>query len=51
VGGSIILHGIPALHHSAAVAALPGVLADAAVGLVAGAAALLVVEGFRRLRR
>jgi predicted DNA repair protein MutK len=51
VGGSIILHGIPALQHSPAIAALPGVLADAVVGILAGAAAVLVVEAFRRLRR
>jgi hypothetical protein len=64
VGGGILTHGLPPLHHAvaalaAAVADRPGFgwlapvvapLLDAAVGVVAGAVALLVVQGAARLR-
>lgn len=59
VGGGILTHGIPALHHAveAAAAAVGGwagegvaALAGALVGLVAGALALAVVAGVQRLR-
>jgi predicted DNA repair protein MutK len=66
VGGGILAHGIHAVAewvHDAAVdaAALPGVgavlgaltpmLANAAVGIVAGGIAVLAVKFFRRLRQ
>ncbi len=64
VGGGILVHGVPALHHvsqSAAVmaGAVPGIggvlavitptLFDAVIGVLAGALALLVVSGGMRL--
>jgi len=64
VGGSILVHGVPAAHHfvesaTHAVAALPGVggvlaaitppLIDALAGVIAGALALLVVTGISKL--
>jgi hypothetical protein len=66
VGGGILVHGIPALHHwidgvAAGVAGTPGVggalgvaltlLLDAATGVVAGAVVLAVVTGARTLVR
>lgn len=52
VGGGILRHGIPVLHHAVAEAvselgslgAVAGMLADALVGIVGGVAALLVVN-------
>ena len=63
VGGSILVHGIPALHHAIeglaeGAAALRGLgplhvvvplLLNAATGLVAGGLVLAVVSGARRL--
>lgn len=49
VGGGILLHGLPALHH-AVEGMLWGPLVDLLVGVVAGAAVLLVVTGFQKLR-
>ena len=59
VGGGILVHGLPWLHHGLAVLAqrspaLPGVvsgLLDMAVGLVAGALLLLLTTGIQRMRR
>jgi uncharacterized protein len=60
VGGGILVHGIPPLHHAiehavqplgaAAQAVLP-TLADGLLGIVAGALVLAVVTGVQRLRR
>jgi predicted DNA repair protein MutK len=64
VGGGILVHGVPALHHGVAglarmVATLPGIggalrlamplLLDAATGIVAGSVALLIVTGAGRV--
>jgi hypothetical protein len=58
VGGSILVHGLPALHHAvqhfveplgAAAQALLPLLADLAVGVAAGAMALAVVSAGQRL--
>lgn len=59
VGGSILMHGLPTLHH--AVTALPldqgllrsgiTLLADMATGLAAGAVALALVTALNRMRR
>jgi hypothetical protein len=60
VGGGILTHGLPALHHAighalgdraAVLQAIGPMLADAIVGVVAGAAVLAVVSLVRRLRR
>ncbi|HZX28992.1 MAG TPA: DUF808 domain-containing protein, partial [Telluria sp.] len=58
VGGSIVLHGVPALYHSldrmAHAAGAPGLLmmaADALAGLVTGAVVLGVVHVVQRLLR
>ena len=64
VGGGIVVHGVPALHHAVAalVAAVPGaamawlaavlpMLLDALVGVAVGAVVLLVVAGVQRVRR
>ncbi|WP_119354121.1 DUF808 domain-containing protein [Azohydromonas sediminis] len=64
VGGGIVVHGVPALHHAvAALAALAAgaalswlaavlpTLLDALVGVVVGAVGLLVVAAVQRLRR
>jgi predicted DNA repair protein MutK len=66
VGGGILVHGVPALHHwieglTEGVAALPGVggglrfalpfLLDAVMGVVAGALVLAVVSGAQRVMR
>ncbi|HZX26861.1 MAG TPA: DUF808 domain-containing protein [Telluria sp.] len=58
VGGSIVLHGVPALHHTldrmAHAAGAPGLLmmvADALAGLVTGAVVLGVVQVAQRLLR
>ena len=59
VGGGILAHGMPAVHHlvdgwvagaGAVVAMLVPLLADLVVGLVAGAVVLAVVTGVQRLR-
>lgn len=59
VGGGILAHGVPAVHHlvegwvtgaGAVVALLLPLLADLLVGLVAGAVVLAVVSGVQRLR-
>ena len=60
VGGGILVHGVPALHHAIAAAvgglpgllgALAGTLAEALVGVVAGALVLAGVTVVARLRR
>lgn len=54
VGGGILSHGIPALHHWAeALSAIPlgATLLDTGAGLVAGFLVLGVVQGVQRLRR
>ena len=60
VGGSILVHGVPALHHAvagavqgfgAAAQALLPLLADAVVGVVAGGLVLAAVTLVQRLRR
>jgi len=61
VGGGILTHGAPVLHHaiehavqtlgvSGLAATLAQVLGDAIVGILAGAAAVAVVTGIQRLR-
>jgi uncharacterized protein len=59
VGGGILVHGLPLLHHAVdalttgmvgALRLLVGSLADAAVGVVAGALVLGAVTLFKRLR-
>jgi hypothetical protein len=57
VGGSILVHGIPALHHwiepfaDRTAGWLATMLYEAVVGIVAGAIVLAVVTAFVRLRR
>jgi uncharacterized protein len=66
VGGSILIHGVPTMHHfienlAQGMAAVPGVgavlevlapvLADAVVGILAGALVLAVVSGAQRVLR
>jgi predicted DNA repair protein MutK len=62
VGGGILVHGIPALHHGVlhlseimhavpASATLVPLLANGLIGLVAGALVLLVLTGVQRIRR
>ena len=59
VGGGIIVHGIPPLHHavehvaeaSGGVSLLVSLLADALVGIAAGALVLAVVSGAQRVMR
>jgi uncharacterized protein len=59
VGGGILVHGVPALHHAiqGLIAGVPGLaqvllstLADGLVGVVAGGAVVAVVMLFQRLR-
>jgi predicted DNA repair protein MutK len=61
VGGGILVHGIPALHHGVlqlseimhavpASATLVPLLANALIGLLAGALVLLVLTGVQRIR-
>ncbi|NZA25717.1 DUF808 domain-containing protein [Luteimonas sp. SJ-92] len=57
VGGGILVHGVPALHHAIEAMLPPGMLgslgaalANAAAGIVAGAVVLAAVSLFRRLR-
>jgi predicted DNA repair protein MutK len=56
VGGGILVHGIPLLHHwaEAAKAIPPGWLWEnlfnAAAGIVAGGVIVAALEGFKRLR-
>ncbi len=61
VGGGILVHGIPALHHGIehlahvlhglpALGGLVGVLANGLIGVVAGAATLFLVQAVGRLR-
>ena len=56
VGGGIVTHNVPALHHSIEGLAAPGIggtlvalLADLVVGLVIGIVVLAVVEGVKRV--
>jgi len=60
VGGGILVHGVPPLHHwvehaaqgAGGIAGMAwSVAADAVTGLVAGAVVLAVVEGGRRVRK
>ena len=59
VGGGIIVHGIPPLHHavehmaeaSGGLSLLVSLLADAVVGIAAGALVLAVVSGAQRVMR
>jgi hypothetical protein len=60
VGGSILLHGLPWVHHvvqgligglAGAAGMLAGMAADALVGIVAGALVLAAVSAAQRLRR
>ena len=60
VGGGILVHGLPVLHHAieGATAGLRGIVAtlaptvaDGLVGLLAGALVLAVVTIFQRLRK
>ena len=53
VGGGILVHGLPALHHAVQAWAPSPLdnLANAAVGVVAGALVLLAVSAVQRLRR
>jgi predicted DNA repair protein MutK len=62
VGGGILVHGIPALHHGIehlghvvqgmpALGGLFGVLANGLIGVAAGAATLFLVNALGRLRR
>jgi predicted DNA repair protein MutK len=53
VGGGILVHGLPVLHH-AVLAWMPSPLdnlANAAIGVMAGALVLATVSGVQRLRR
>jgi uncharacterized protein len=59
VGGGILVHGLPVLHHWLApwfevagpmLVPVLGLLGDALVGMLAGATVLAVVSGFQRLR-
>jgi predicted DNA repair protein MutK len=59
VGGGILVHGLPPLHHAVQALAATGeaalgwlleALANAAVGMLAGAAALALMAGLQRLR-
>ena len=58
VGGGILSHGIPFLHHlleefvasAGSLGWLPGLLADMLVGLVGGVLALAVVTGFLKAK-
>ena len=58
VGGGILVHGVPALHHvvegwgaSGGVASVLPMLGNAAIGAVAGAIVLAVVTGVQKLRK
>jgi len=59
VGGGILAHGVPALHHAVeaiaqgagALAAVVPLIADGVVGVIAGALALALVAAVQRLRR
>ena len=57
VGGGILVHGWPALHHAALAlapwldSAWTGWLLDMATGVLGGAVALALVQGVQRLRR
>ena len=59
VGGSILVHNVPALHHvvqgwasvAGGAAGVVAVLLEALVGVVIGALVLAAVEGFKKLRR
>ena len=49
VGGGILVHGVPALHHLLeSLRGISALLAEALVGVVAGTGAFLVVGAFRR---
>jgi predicted DNA repair protein MutK len=58
VGGGILVHGVPALHHAVeaftkplppVLAAIGPTLADAVAGVVAGAVVLAVVSGVKAI--
>jgi hypothetical protein len=58
VGGGILTHDVPALHHALAAISPPGVLgtvvgmlADLVVGVIVGAVVLAVVKLIGKLRR
>jgi predicted DNA repair protein MutK len=60
VGGGILVHGLPVLHHAIEHLTAPlagwlqtlgGISAEGLVGMVAGALVLLAVSGVQRLRR
>ncbi|MFE8644870.1 DUF808 domain-containing protein [Sphingomonas sp. NCPPB 2930] len=58
VGGGILVHGVPALHHmvegrgaSGGIASVLPMLGNAAIGAVAGAIVLAVVTGVQKLRK
>jgi uncharacterized protein len=51
VGGGILVHGIPPLHHWVEQQAVPAALLNCAAGFVAGAAALACVSLLQRLRQ
>jgi uncharacterized protein len=59
VGGGILAHGVPALHHAVevivhgvgALGAVVPLIADGVVGIAAGAVVLAVVSALQRLRR
>lgn len=60
VGGGIIVHGIPVVHHAidgvraaagSILGGLLGIILEAGVGIVCGAAVLVVLTGMKKLRR
>lgn len=51
VGGGILVHGLPFLHHAVEAIAVPILLPDLVVGVVAGALALAGVMLTQRLLR
>jgi predicted DNA repair protein MutK len=58
VGGGILVHGVPALHHmvegwgaSGGIASVLPMLGNAAIGAVAGAIVLAAVTGIQKLRK
>ena len=51
VGGGILVHGIPPLHHWVEQQAVPAALLNCLAGVVAGAAVLAVVTLLQRLRQ
>jgi predicted DNA repair protein MutK len=51
VGGGILVHGIPPLHHWVEQQAVPAALLNCVAGVAAGAVALAVVSLLQRLRQ